>query len=91
MFFDLSLIFSSNFTKIVFLQISSEEINQNSLKWQIYQTLKEVKLLVFFWAGTSVTKAAQLFGVARSNDSIWDRRKNIFTEAKLWNKAKTIW
>ena len=25
-----------------FLQISSEEINQNSLKCQIYQTLKEI-------------------------------------------------
>ena len=26
-----------------------EEINQNLLKWQIYQTLKEVKLLVLVW------------------------------------------
>ena len=32
-----------------FLQISSEEINQNSLKWQIYQTVKEIKLLVLLW------------------------------------------
>ena len=32
-----------------FLQISSEEIYKNSLKWQIYQTLKEVKLLLLLW------------------------------------------
>ena len=40
--------FSSYFTKIVFLQMSSE-VNQNSLKLQIYQTLKEVKLLMPVW------------------------------------------
>ena len=34
---------------IVFKQISSEEINQNSLRLQLFQTLKEVKLLVLIW------------------------------------------
>ena len=29
--------------------VSSEEINQNSLKSQIFQTFKEVKLLVLVW------------------------------------------
>ena len=31
---------------VLFSQKTSEEINENSLKWQIFQTLKEVKLLV---------------------------------------------
>ena len=59
---------SSYFTKTdVLLQISSEEINQNLLKWQIYQTLKKVKLLVLVW---QATKPAELFGVAKSIVSI---------------------
>ena len=29
--------------------MSSKEINENSLKWQLYQTFKEVKLLVPVW------------------------------------------
>ena len=44
--------------------MSSEEINQNSLKLQIYQTLKEVKL-----AGASVAKTTELFGASRSTVS----------------------
>ena len=43
MFFKLLLILSSYVTEI------SEEINQNSLKWQVYQILQEVKLLVLIW------------------------------------------
>ena len=78
-----------------FLQISSEEINQNSLKCQIYQTLKKGQIIGARMAGASVTKSAELFGVARSslenNDSIWERRKGLFIEAKLWMKAKAVW
>ena len=60
--------FPFNFTKIVFffLHISSEEINKKSLKWQIYQTLKRGQTVGTCMAGVSVTKAAELFGVARS-------------------------
>ena len=43
----------------------------------------------------SEIKTTELFGVARnsleSNDSIWERRKNLLTEAKLWKKAKAVW
>ena len=46
-------------------------------------------------AGARVTKTAELFGMARSsldsNDSIWERRKNLHTEVKLWKKAKAVW
>ena len=34
-----------------FFQISSEEINQHSLKWRYYQILKVIILLVLVWQG----------------------------------------
>ena len=49
MFLDLLFIFLVLFYQNCFLQQSLEEINQNSLKWHIYLTLKEVKLLVLVW------------------------------------------
>ena len=27
----------------------------------------------------------------KSNHSIWERRKNLLTEAKVWKKAKDVW
>ena len=41
-------------------------------------------------AGASLTKTAELFGVTRSNESIWERRKNFLTDAKLYKKAKAV-
>ena len=41
--------------------------------------------------GTSVTKTAELFSVAGSNHSIWERRKMLLIEAKLGKKAKAVW
>ena len=57
MYFDLLLIFLVLFSKTaVFLLIPSEEINKNSLKPQIYQTLKGVKLLVLVWLAQVLQK-----------------------------------
>ena len=51
---------------MIFLQISSEEINQNSLKWQ---TFKRGQIVGAGMASASVTKNAELFGVARNTAS----------------------
>ena len=47
-------------------------------------------------AGANATKADELFGATRSTvlkimTNIWERRKNLLTEVKLWKKAKTVW
>ena len=65
----------SYFTKIVFLQISFEEIHQNSLKWRIYQTLKKVKLLVLIWQAVGekirwIIWCSDVYCL-ENNDSIW--------------------
>ena len=72
-----------------FLQISPEEINQISLKWQMCQNLKVSARM----AGTSITKTAVLFGVARSTIS---KVMTAFEKGdtsrlkKNWKKAKAI-
>ena len=71
MFFDLLLIFLVLFYKNcwVFFQISSEEINQNSLKLLIYHNFKRGQIVGARMAGASVRKTAELFGVAKSTIS----------------------
>ena len=67
-----------NFFRIILLKMlffygyHQKKLFKNSLKWQIYQTIKEFKLLVFV-------------------DNIWERRKNLLTEAKLWKKTNAVW
>ena len=46
--------------------------------------------------GASVTKTAKIFWCSNdicleSNDSIWEGRKNLRTEAELWKKAQAVW
>ena len=66
-FFVYYLFLLSYFTKIIIiLQILSGEINRNSLKWLIYQTLKRGQIVGARMIGASVTKIAKLFSVARS-------------------------
>lgn len=46
--------------------ISSEKGNLNSLKGQIYRTLKEVNFFGARMAGTSLTKAAEMSVISRT-------------------------
>ena len=47
-------------------------------------------------AGASVRKKRWMIWFSKkyclkSNDSIWERRKTLLTEAKLWKKTKAVW
>ena len=58
--------------------------------------IKRSQILDVCMAGASVTKNRWIILLSReycfeSNDSIWERRKNLLTEAKLWKKAKAAW